>query len=121
MSRLDVRKTYKLYIGGKFPRSESGRTYEVTDARGQFLANGARASRKDARDAVIAARRAFDAWSSATPYNRGQVVYRVAEMLEGRRSQFVDEVSRSEGLQLRRAESLVDATIDTMIRGLRRQ
>jgi acyl-CoA reductase-like NAD-dependent aldehyde dehydrogenase len=115
MNRLDVRKTYKLYIGGKFPRSESGRSYEVTDSRGRFVANAARASRKDARDAVLAARKAYGAWSSATPYNRGQVFYRVAEMLEGRRAQFVDEVSRSEGMQVRRAESVVDATIDRWV------
>ena len=80
-----MRKTYKLYIGGAFPRSECGRSYEVTDAKGGFLANAALASRKDARDAVVAARKAFAGWSGATAYNRGQVLYRVAEMLEGRR------------------------------------
>ena len=79
-SRLEVRKTYKLYIGGAFPRSESGRTFEVTDLKGRFLANAALASRKDARDAVVAARKAFGGWSSATAYNRGQVLYRVAEV-----------------------------------------
>ena len=87
--RLDVRKTYKLYIGGKFPRSESGRSYVVTDAKGQFVANASRASRKDARDAVVAARAAFPAWSGATAYNRGQVLYRVAEVMEGRAEQFL--------------------------------
>ena len=85
MTRIDVRKTYKLAIGGAFPRSESGRTYEVTDAKGAFWANASAASRKDARDAVVAARAAFKGWSTRTPYNRGQVVYRVAEVLEGRR------------------------------------
>jgi acyl-CoA reductase-like NAD-dependent aldehyde dehydrogenase len=115
MPRVDVRKTYKLYIGGKFPRSESGRSYEVTDARGRFLANAALASRKDARDAVLAARAAFGPWSAATAYNRGQVLYRVAEMLEGRRAQFVDEVSRSEGLTARQADRVVDATIDRWV------
>lgn len=90
--RLSVRKTYKLYIGGAFPRSESGRTYEVTDARGGFLANASLASRKDVRDAVGAARKAFGGWSGRTPYNRGQILYRVAEMLEGRRFQFVSEL-----------------------------
>ncbi|MGI8994612.1 MAG: aldehyde dehydrogenase family protein, partial [Nocardioidaceae bacterium] len=75
-SRLDVRKTYKLYIGGKFPRSESGRSYVVNDSRDRFLANAAAASRKDARDAVVAARKAFPGWSGATAYNRGQVLYR---------------------------------------------
>ena len=88
--RLAVRKTYKLYVGGKFPRSESARSYEVTDARGRFVANAAMASRKDARDAVVAARKAFPGWSGATAYNRGQVLYRVAELLEGRRAQFID-------------------------------
>jgi acyl-CoA reductase-like NAD-dependent aldehyde dehydrogenase len=87
MSHLSVAKTYKLYIGGKFPRSESGRTYRALDAHGGFLANAALASRKDARDAVAAARKGFAAWSKATPYNRGQVIYRIAEMLDGRSAQ----------------------------------
>jgi acyl-CoA reductase-like NAD-dependent aldehyde dehydrogenase len=114
-SRLDVRKTYKLYIGGAFPRSESGRSYVVNDSRGRFLANAAYASRKDARDAVQAARKAFPGWSSRTPYNRGQVVYRIAEVLEGRREQFVDEVQRGEGLTKRQAESVVDASVDRLV------
>ncbi|HVX45550.1 MAG TPA: aldehyde dehydrogenase family protein [Mycobacteriales bacterium] len=113
-SRLAVQKTYKLYIGGKFPRSESGRSYEVADTRGKFLANAAQGSRKDARDAVVAARKAFSGWSGATAYNRGQVLYRVAEMLEGRRAQFVEEVRASEGGG-RRAESIVDAAIDRWV------
>src|SRR6201981_4168127 len=95
--RMPVRKTYKLYIGGAFPRSESGRSFEVTDAGGGFLANAALASRKDARDAVVAARKAFPGWSGATAYNRGQVLYRVAEVLEGRRAQFADEVRQAAG------------------------
>ncbi len=114
-ARLDVRKTYKLYVGGKFPRSESGRSYEVTDSRGRFLANAALASRKDARDAVLAARSAVKGWSAATAYNRGQVLYRVAELLEGRRSQFVDEVAAGEGLTRARAEKAVDAAIDRWV------
>jgi acyl-CoA reductase-like NAD-dependent aldehyde dehydrogenase len=114
-ARLDVRKTYKLYVGGKFPRSESGRSYEVTDSRGRFLANAAQASRKDARDAVLAARSAVKGWSGATAYNRGQVLYRVAEVLEGRRSQFVDEVAAGEGLTRARAEKVVDAAIDRWV------
>jgi acyl-CoA reductase-like NAD-dependent aldehyde dehydrogenase len=114
-ARLDVRKTYKLYIGGAFPRSESGRSYVVEDARGRFLANAAKASRKDARDAVTAARKAFPGWSGRTPYNRGQVVYRIAEVLEGRRAQFVDEVRRSEGLGARQAESVVDQAVDRLV------
>ncbi|GAA4241513.1 aldehyde dehydrogenase family protein [Actinomadura meridiana] len=93
--RLDVRKTYKLYIGGAFPRSESGRTYVVADAKGRFAANAAQASRKDARDAVSAARKAFAGWSGRTAYNRGQILYRIAEMLEGRRDQFVGELRRA--------------------------
>jgi acyl-CoA reductase-like NAD-dependent aldehyde dehydrogenase len=113
--RLDVRKTYKLYIGGKFPRSESGRSYEVVDARGAFLANAAMGSRKDARDAVRAARGAVDGWAGATAYNRGQVLYRIAEVMEGRRAQFVAEVRASEGVTERRAETLVDLSIDRWV------
>jgi acyl-CoA reductase-like NAD-dependent aldehyde dehydrogenase len=94
-ARLAVRKTYKLFIGGAFPRSESGRSYVVTSPDGDFLANAALASRKDVRDAVKAARAAAGKWSGATAYNRGQILYRIAEMLEGRRAQFVDEVRAS--------------------------
>ncbi|HEX3649346.1 MAG TPA: aldehyde dehydrogenase family protein, partial [Pseudonocardiaceae bacterium] len=114
-TRVTVAKTYKLYIGGAFPRSESGRSYPVTDARGAFLANAAQASRKDTRDAVVAARKAFGGWSGATAYNRGQVLYRVAEMLEGRREQFATEVAASEGVAPRRAQSLVDTAIDRWV------
>jgi len=114
-ARLDVRKTYKLYVGGKFPRSESGRSYPVTDTKGGFLANPAQASRKDARDAVVAARKAFAGWSGATAYNRGQVLYRVAELLEGRRAQFIADVGAAEGLTARRAEAVVDAAIDRWV------
>ena len=103
-ARVDVRKTYKLFIGGAFPRSESGYSYEVTDTRGRFLANAALASRKDARDAVAAARKAFGGWSGRTAYNRAQILYRVAEMVEDRRAQFVDSVRRAEGLTAARAE-----------------
>ena len=114
-SRIEVRKTYKLYVGGAFPRSESGRTYEVVDTKGRFLANAALASRKDARDAVVAARKAFGGWSGATAYNRGQVLYRVAEVMEGRREQFVADVVAAEGLTARRAEAVVDAAIDRWV------
>src|ERR1700748_1198012 len=114
-ARVAVRKTYKLYIGGAFPRSESGRSYVVSDSRGGFLANAALASRKDARDAVSAARAAFGGWSGATAYNRGQVLYRVAELMEGRHAQFVDEVARSEGLTAARAQRTVDAAIDRWV------
>lgn len=113
--RIPVTKTYKLYVGGAFPRSESGRSYAVADSRGGFLANAAQASRKDARDAVTAARKAFGGWSGATAYNRGQVLFRVAEVLEGRRDQFVAEVSAAEGVQARRAVTLVDAAIDRWV------
>jgi acyl-CoA reductase-like NAD-dependent aldehyde dehydrogenase len=113
--RLAVRKTYKLYVGGAFPRSESGRTYEVTDARGQFLANAAWASRKDARDAVVAARGAFAKWSGTTAYNRGQVLYRVAEVMEGRHVQFCEEVAAGEGLSQSKARAAVDAAIDRWV------
>ena len=115
MSRLTIPKTYKLYIGGKFPRSESGRTYEVVSAKGAFLANAAKASRKDARDAVVAARSAVGGWSGATGYNRGQVLYRIAELLEGRRAQFVDEISASEGVTSAAASAHVDAAIDAWV------
>lgn len=115
MTRIDVRKTYKLAIGGAFPRSESGRTYEVTDAKGRFLANAALASRKDARDAVVAARKAFGGWSTRTPYNRGQVLYRVAELLESRREQFVAGVQAGEGANAKQANAIVDDAIDRWV------
>ena len=111
MSRTDVRKTYKLYIGGAFPRSESGRTYLVNDSAGALLANAAKASRKDARDAVKAARSAFGGWAKRTAYNRGQVVYRIAEVLEGRREQFEAEIRASEGVSPAKARAYVDAAI----------
>lgn len=121
-SRIGVRKTYKLYIGGSFPRSESGLTYEVfssgpagSNGSSRFLANIARGSRKDARDAVVAARAAHPGWAAATAYNRGQVLYRVAEVMEGRRSQFVDEVSASEGVTTAAARTLVCAAIDRWV------
>ncbi len=114
-SRTQVRKTYKLYLGGAFPRSESGRSYPVSDARGRFLANAAQASRKDARDSVVAARKALPGWSGATAYNRGQVLYRVAELLEGRREQFVAEVAAAQGVPARRADALVSAAIDRWV------
>jgi len=114
-ARLEVRKTYKLFIGGKFPRSESGRTYEVSSADDAFLANAALASRKDAREAVVAARKAQPGWAGATAYNRGQVLYRVAELLEGRRAQFVEELAAGEGIKPKAAEAAVDAAIDRWV------
>ncbi|MBB4903850.1 aldehyde dehydrogenase family protein [Actinophytocola algeriensis] len=113
--RLSVAKTYKLYIGGAFPRSESGRSYVVRDSKGGFLANAAQGSRKDVREAVVAARKAFGGWSGATAYNRGQVLYRVAELLEGRREQFIAETAASEGIATKKAQSTVDAAIDRWV------
>jgi acyl-CoA reductase-like NAD-dependent aldehyde dehydrogenase len=113
--RLAVRKTYKLFIGGAFPRSESGRTYVVASHGGDFLANAALASRKDVRDAVVAARAAFGKWAAATAYNRGQILYRVAEMMEGRRDQFVADVRAAEGGKAADATASVDAAIDRWI------
>lgn len=115
MTRLAVPKTYKLYIGGAFPRSESGRTYEIEDAKGEFVANVAKASRKDARDAIVAARGALKSWAGATAYNRGQVLYRIAELLEGRRAQFVDEITRLEGVSAGAATAQVDEAIDRWV------
>jgi acyl-CoA reductase-like NAD-dependent aldehyde dehydrogenase len=112
--RLSVRKTYKLYIGGVFPRSESGRSYTVNDAKGDFVANASRASRKDVRDAVVAARKAQSGWAARTPYNRGQILYRVAEMLEGRREQFTEEL-RVTGLSKTAAGAEVDAAVDRWV------
>ena len=113
--RLAVRKTYKLFIGGAFPRSESGRVYPVLGDGGTLLGNAAQASRKDARDAVTAARAAAGKWSGATAYNRGQVLYRVAEMLEGRAAQFTAEVAAAEHIGDRAASSQVDAAIDRWV------
>ncbi|MFC4336462.1 aldehyde dehydrogenase family protein [Salininema proteolyticum] len=115
MSRLKTLKTYKLYIGGKFPRSESGRTYAVTDAQGDHLANAPRATRKDARDAVAAARKAQSGWAGANAYLRGQILYRAAEMLEGRFAQYVEELVEAQGIDLDDAAEVVAASIDRLI------
>jgi acyl-CoA reductase-like NAD-dependent aldehyde dehydrogenase len=112
---LAVAKTYKLFIGGGFPRSESGRTYRALDADGGFLANAARASRKDARDAVAAARKGFNAWSKATPYNRGQVIYRIAEMLQGRSADFAELIAVSTGTKPKDAAEQVSAAVDRLV------
>jgi acyl-CoA reductase-like NAD-dependent aldehyde dehydrogenase len=114
-SRLDVRKTYKLLINGSFPRSESGRSYEVTSAKGDFLANVAQGSRKDVRDAVTAARGAHAKWWNATAYNRGQVIYRLAEMAESRRDELAEHVALSEGVNARTSQKTVSASIDRMV------
>jgi acyl-CoA reductase-like NAD-dependent aldehyde dehydrogenase len=113
--RIDVRKTYKLYIGGAFPRSESGRSYVVRAADDTPLANACRASRKDLRDAVRAARKAFEGWADKSAMNRGQVLYRVAELMEGRREQFVAEVAQAEGLRDARAREVVTRAIDRWV------
>ena len=114
-ARLEVRKTYKLYIGGAFPRTESGRSYVVEGADGTLLANACRASRKDVRDAVRAARKAFDGWAGKTAMNRGQVLYRVAELMEGRRDQFAAEIGAAEGLRPAAASAVVDRAIDRWV------
>jgi acyl-CoA reductase-like NAD-dependent aldehyde dehydrogenase len=115
MSRLEVKKTYKLYINGAFPRSESGRIYEVTDAKGNFIANPALASRKDLRDAVVAARAAQPGWAKATAYNRGQILYRIAEMLEGRADQIALEISATSGVTPKKANEQLAAAIDRWV------
>jgi acyl-CoA reductase-like NAD-dependent aldehyde dehydrogenase len=113
--RIDVRKTYKLYIGGAFPRTESGRTYLVSTPAGEPLANACRASRKDVRDAVRAARKASEPWAARTAMNRGQILYRVAELMEGRRDQFMDEVAAGEGLSVTGARDAVERSIDRWV------
>ena len=115
MSRLEVKKTYKLYINGAFPRSESGRVYEVTDAKGNFIAHPALASRKDLRDAVVAARTAQPGWAKATAYNRGQILYRIAEMLEGRADQIAAEISATSGATPKKAHDQLLAAIDRWV------
>jgi acyl-CoA reductase-like NAD-dependent aldehyde dehydrogenase len=113
--RIDVKKTYKLFIGGAFPRSESGRSYEIKNKRGEFIANPAQASRKDLRDAVLSAKSAHPGWSNATAFNRGQILYRIAEMLESRSSQFVDEIVATTGVTPSVAKQEVAAAIDLWV------
>ncbi len=113
--RIDVKKTYKLFINGQFPRSESGRVYEVKDSKGKFLANPAQGSRKDLRECVVAARGAFSGWSSATAFNRGQILYRVAEIMEGRSEQFVAELVAQEAISASAAKLQVAKAIDTWV------
>lgn len=114
-SRLDVKKTYKLYIGGKFPRSESGRYLPAQSARGVHLDNYSHASRKDFRDAVVAARAAEGGWSKATAYNRGQILYRAAEMLQNRAAELVTEIVRSTGSSPAVAKREVTLAIDRLV------
>lgn len=113
--RLDVKKTYKLFIGGAFPRSESGRSYQIQDSMRNFIANPAQASRKDLRDAVLAAKNSQAQWSSATAYNRGQILYRIAEIMEGRSDQFIAEIVALEGTTPKAALKQVQEAIDTWV------
>lgn len=114
MSNIDVKRTAKLFIGGAFPRSESGRTYEIRDKNKKFVANVALASRKDGRDAVVAARAAFGKWSELTAYNRAQILYRISEIMQGRRNQFVEELSLWTKTK-KQAENEVDQAINRMV------
>ena len=115
MSRIDVNKTYKLFIGGAFPRSESGRVYEIKGANKKFIANPALASRKDLRDAVVAAKAAQSGWANATAFNRGQILYRVAEIMQGRSDQFIDEICALEGVTTKVAKIQVEEAIDAWV------
>ena len=115
MSRIDVNKTYKLFIGGTFPRSESGRVYEIKGANKKFIANPALASRKDLRDAVVAAKSASSGWANATAFNRGQILYRIAEIMQGRSEQFIDEICLLEGVSNKAAKLQVEGAIDTWV------
>jgi len=115
MSRIDVNKTYKLFIGGAFPRSESGRVYEIKGANKKFIANPALASRKDLRDSVVAAKAAQPGWEKATAVNRGQILYRVAEIMQGRSDQFIDEICALEGVTTKVAKIQVEEAIDTWV------
>jgi acyl-CoA reductase-like NAD-dependent aldehyde dehydrogenase len=114
MERVEVLKTYKLYIGGQFPRSESGRYYPLTNSKKEIIANVSLSSRKDFRNAEVAARAAFAGWSSKTHFNRGQILYRMAEMLEGRKTQFIDELVL-QGLSKKQAEAEVAASVDRLV------
>jgi acyl-CoA reductase-like NAD-dependent aldehyde dehydrogenase len=113
--RVEVKKTYKLFINGAFARSESGRVYEVSNSKGSFIANPSLASRKDLRDCVVAARAAQSGWAKATAYNRGQILYRIAEMLEGRADQFASEISEATGVTLKKAHDEVSTAIDLWV------
>ena len=114
MSRLEVLKTYKIFIGGQFPRTESGRYYTPLDSKGKALANICLSSRKDVRNAVVAARKAFGPWSERSAFNRGQILYRIAEILEGRQAQFVDELMR-QGSSKVAAANEVNLSIDRIV------
>ena len=112
--RLEVLKTYKIYIGGQFPRTESGRYYVATNSKNEKLANVCLSSRKDFRDAVVSARGAFGGWAGRAAFNRGQILYRIAEMLEGRKAQFIEELMKQDATKLQ-AENEVNLAIDRLI------
>ena len=112
--RLEVLKTYKIYIGGQFPRTESGRYYIATNNKGEQLANVCLSSRKDFRDAVVSARNAFKGWSARAAFNRGQILYRIAEMLEGRKAQFIEELVKQDTSKTQ-AQKEVTLSIDRLI------
>jgi acyl-CoA reductase-like NAD-dependent aldehyde dehydrogenase len=114
MTQLNVLKTYKIYIGGQFPRTESGRTYVVNDAEGNPIANVCQSSKKDVRNAVQAARKAFGPWSERSAFNRGQILYRIAEMLDGRKSQFIEELTQ-QGQTIERAQIEIETSIDRIV------
>lgn len=114
MDRLEILKTYKIYIGGSFPRTESGRYYSPLDKAGKPLANMCLSSRKDVRNSVVAARKAFGGWSEKAAFNRGQILYRIAEMLEGRRTQFIDEIQQ-QGATAKMAENEINGAIDRLV------
>jgi len=114
MSRLEILKTYKIYIGGQFPRTESGRYYVVNDQQGKPLANVCLSSRKDVRNSVVAARKAFGSWSERAAFNRSQILYRIAEMLEGRRDQFIQELTK-QGSSTSTAIQEIDLAIDRIV------
>lgn len=114
MPRLNVRKTYKLYINGEFPRTESGRYYPIVAKGGDLIANACLGSRKDVRNAVVAARKAFGGWAGKTAYNRGQILYRIAEVCESRAAELVDELRR-QGVSAADARNEVDAVIDRWV------
>lgn len=114
MNRLDIQKTYKLYIGGKFPRTESGRYYPINNSKGSLIANVCLATRKDFRNAVVAARKAQNSWAKMSALNKGQVLYRIAEMLEGRKEQFITELI-TQGENAKNAKAEVSTSIDRLV------
>lgn len=111
---MNILKTYKIYIGGAFPRTESGRYYPITDSKGNTLANVCLSSRKDVRNAVVAARKAFGGWSEKTAFNRGQILYRIAEMLDGRKGQFIDELVL-QGISKSKADKEFQQSVDRLV------